>query len=403
MTSPSHSFQSPKLCGNNVRLASWVLLFFLCVHIPVAASNIDTIGATPLWLIIAHCGCIILLLTNVNHTVEQSRRLLIWVFLSYLVSATIAWRVNVHIQAHLLLGVVATAYLFGNKEHLSRYGYCAMIVVSYLTLELLWLWPLSHWQAQMAFANHCSIAFCALTLSVVLHKSACREWSQVSRNLTASQKTLSHYWPLSDHSTHRHWHRGTIQPQQQAAVLFADIVNFTAWSRTLSHKQIVELLHKLYCHFDKAIAKHACYKLKTNGDEYMASTTILPTNNTPTNVEAQTAALCKAATDMLASLSQLENHYNVPLKIRIGIATGPVTAGIVGYSRPMLDIWGDTVNLASRLERHAKPNRIMVCDTTANIVRSTFKIDTLGTTDVKGLGTLRLHQLGDCIPCPAHA
>jgi class 3 adenylate cyclase/CheY-like chemotaxis protein len=166
------------------------------------------------------------------------------------------------------------------------------------------------------------------------------------------------------------------------SVLFADLVGFTAHSARIKPAAIVDYLNRLFSEFDELARELGVEKIKTIGDAYMAVAGLPDPNPDPF------AAIAKMALGMLDRLDRVNRHFGWPLRIRIGIHSGPVVAGVIGAHRFIYDVWGDTVNVASRLEAYSLPNRIHVSQDIARHLAAPFSLEARGSVDVKGKGKL---------------
>jgi adenylate cyclase len=166
------------------------------------------------------------------------------------------------------------------------------------------------------------------------------------------------------------------------SVLFADLVGFTEHSARVTPAAMVEYLNRLFSEFDALARELGVEKIKTIGDAYMAVAGVPDPNPDPF------AAIANMALGMIDRLSRVNGHFGWSLQIRIGIHSGPVVAGIIGTHRFVYDVWGDTVNVASRLEAYSLPNRIHVSQDTAQHLVGLFALEPRGSIDVKGKGKL---------------
>jgi adenylate cyclase len=166
------------------------------------------------------------------------------------------------------------------------------------------------------------------------------------------------------------------------SVLFADLVGFTEHSARIKPAAIVDYLNRLFSEFDELARELGVEKIKTIGDAYMAVAGLPDPNPHPF------AAIAKMALGMIDRLDRVNRHFGWPLQIRIGIHSGPVVAGIIGAHRFIYDVWGDTVNVASRLEAYSLPNRIHVSQDIARHLAPPFSLEPRGSVDVKGKGKL---------------
>jgi adenylate cyclase len=165
-----------------------------------------------------------------------------------------------------------------------------------------------------------------------------------------------------------------------ASVLFADVVGFTSLSARLESRQVVSMLNELFSRFDRIVARHGLEKIKTIGDCYMAAGGIL--RAAPEHLP-QTA---EAALQMLDESTRLRAPDGSELTLRIGIHVGPVCAGVIGETKFIFDVWGDTVNMASRMESHGTPGRIQVTEAVRVALQDKYDFTGPRTVDVKGKG-----------------
>jgi adenylate cyclase len=178
----------------------------------------------------------------------------------------------------------------------------------------------------------------------------------------------------------------------EVTVLFADIVNFTEFSGNLSPAELVELLNQIFSTFDQLAVKHGLEKIKTIGDAYLV------VGGLPVLRPDHAEAIAEMALDMQAAIAQFcipgtESGDRRPLTMRIGINTGPVGAGVIGIQKFTYDIWGDTVNIASRMESLGVPGKIQVTTSTYERLRDRYQFEERGWVDVKGKGEMMTYFL----------
>ena len=163
-------------------------------------------------------------------------------------------------------------------------------------------------------------------------------------------------------------------------VLFSDFVGFTRLSRTYPPDRVVATLNRIFSEFDALAIRLGVEKIKTIGDGYLAVSGIpIPTDN-----HAETCA--EMAIGMLEILRRLNPSFDEPLEMRLGLASGPVIAGIIGSHMFAFDIWGDTVNMAARHESYSEPNRIHVALETAALLEPAFRLESRGILNIRGRG-----------------
>ena len=170
---------------------------------------------------------------------------------------------------------------------------------------------------------------------------------------------------------------------EDASVLFADLVGFTTLVSKLSASDTVSMLNDIFSAFDHAAGRYELEKIKTIGDAYMIA------GGVPVASEDHLRKMILMAQEMLSLLELHNENYGHELSLRIGIASGPVTAGVIGARKFSYDIWGDTVNIASRMESTGVPGRIQVTAEVAEAVKEHFNFVERGLIDVKGKGKMR--------------
>ena len=176
---------------------------------------------------------------------------------------------------------------------------------------------------------------------------------------------------------------------ESAAILFADIVGFTQLSERLKATELVGLLNDIFSKFDELTDRHQLEKIKTIGDAYMVAGG-LPT---PREDFDPAAAIADLALDMRKSVACFRQEKNYPLDIRIGMHAGPAIAGVIGTKKFIYDIWGDSVNTASRMESHSLPDRIQTTEATYQLLKDRYLFEERGTIEIKGKGKMKTYFL----------
>ena len=166
----------------------------------------------------------------------------------------------------------------------------------------------------------------------------------------------------------------------EVTVMFADIVGFTELSSRISATAVVEVLNDIFSAFDHLADRHGLEKIKTIGDAYMV------VGGLPTPREDHAEAIANMAIDMLQEIRILSLEHSEPFSIRIGICSGPVVAGVIGLKKFIYDLWGDTVNIASRMESHGITGCIQVTAETYELLKDKYTFEKRGAIQVKGKG-----------------
>ncbi len=170
-------------------------------------------------------------------------------------------------------------------------------------------------------------------------------------------------------------------------ILFADIVGFTKLSSEISATELVKLLNYIFSAFDQLTERYELEKIKTIGDAYMAA------GGLPITRLDHAEAIADMALDMQQVITELNRQANSRLDIRIGIHSGPVVAGVIGLKKFVYDLWGDTVNTASRMESHGLAGKIQVSQQTYRLVKSRFILTPRGKMEIKGKGNMTTYLL----------
>jgi class 3 adenylate cyclase len=168
----------------------------------------------------------------------------------------------------------------------------------------------------------------------------------------------------------------------RVSVLFADIVGFTKMSERISPVELVDRLNRIFSSFDDLADKLKLEKIKTIGDAYMVAAGL------HSHEYDHAQMIAEMALGMQRRASRFGVEFGEPLSIRIGIHTGPVVAGVIGKRKFIYDIWGDTVNTASRMESHGEPGRIHVTDDTRSLLKDGYELTPRGELNIKGKGSM---------------
>jgi adenylate cyclase len=168
----------------------------------------------------------------------------------------------------------------------------------------------------------------------------------------------------------------------EATILFCDLVGFTTLSHELTADRTIDFLSRIFSAFDVLAAERGVEKIKTIGDAYMVAAGI------PEAQADHADRIAALAPGMLRAVSAIAETTGLKLQARIGIHTGPITAGVIGTHKFVYDVWGDTVNTASRMESHSLPGRIQISAATRAALGERFKCERRGIIKVKGKGMM---------------
>lgn len=173
----------------------------------------------------------------------------------------------------------------------------------------------------------------------------------------------------------------------EATILFADLIDFTTISAQMPPSHLISFLNQIFSAFDQLAEKYGVEKIKTIGDAYMV------VGGVPEKTDKHASAIALLALEMVKTLRQLSQTLDLNLNMRIGINTGPVVAGVIGNTKFSYDLWGDAVNVASRMEHHAGENKILVSQYTFERLKDQFVFGNMMVLSVKGKGEVRAYEL----------
>lgn len=273
---------------------------------------------------------------------------------------------------HLISQLSTFAVYFGIRRMLGLQLVGLQPTPAYFFLTLFWL---------------CSIC----NLSVYLYERLTRTAFQILQKLDAeqerSERLLLNILPQTIAERLKHSPQIIADSFPAVTVLFADLVGFTQFAEQMPPPEVVEMLNQIFSMFDQLAEQHGLEKIKTIGDAYMVVAGL------PEPRDDHADAIAQMALDMQQSLTQFNQRTGQALSIRIGIHTGPVVAGVIGLKKFVYDLWGDTVNTASRMESHGVPDCIQVTEATYECLKDHYQFKQRGLIPVKGKGKMMTYLL----------
>ena len=173
----------------------------------------------------------------------------------------------------------------------------------------------------------------------------------------------------------------------EVTILFADIVGFTPRASQFPPRDVVKFLNRVFSRFDRLAEKYRLEKVKTIGDAYMVA------GGMPDPRVGHAADVANMALEILEVTSGLSAELKDELTVRVGIHTGPAVAGVIGTRKLFYDVWGDTVNTASRMESHGTAGKIQVTEDAKRVLGDAFQFESRGAVEIKGKGAMELYYL----------
>ena len=213
----------------------------------------------------------------------------------------------------------------------------------------------------------------------------------VEREREKSERLLLNILPSAIAGRLKGGEKSIANGHEIVSVMFADLCGFTALSRKTTPADLVSMLNGIFTAFDLIVEKHGVEKIKTIGDCYML------VGGIPLHRGDHAAAVAECALEMLDALAALNRETGTELQMRVGIHTGPVVAGVIGKIKFTYDLWGDTVNVASRMESSGQPGRVHISEQTEAQLRGRFPLEDRGFVECKGLGPVKTFFLNSPI------
>jgi adenylate cyclase len=374
-----------------LNIAAWLAVL---VSVSFVAMQL-AIGAW-LWQIVAVnvAGAVIFAIVPMLHRFGELVAPLTFIGAAYATVFASVWDVGTGSGAHFffLVGACLVVLVLG-IEHivlascLSAIGAGLIIATEFLVPRNTGLQPA--WAQSLGFVitTLSAIGVVVVTVWFALRDTA-RAEAVMESEYDRSEALLVNMLPPSIAERLKDPDRGVIADKyDDASVLFADIAGFTERASSTAPADLLRFLDRLYSSFDALVDKHGLEKIKVSGDSYMVVSGV--PRPRPDHVEA----LADFALDMADAAAALKDPHGKSVPIRIGMANGPVVAGVVGSRRFFYDVWGDAVNVASRMETTDSVGRIQVPETVYERLKDRYVLQARGSIDVKGKGVMRTWYL----------
>lgn len=240
-------------------------------------------------------------------------------------------------------------------------------------------------ESTFAIFNKLSFIFILLLIAEGFNRTVLRYEDKLSKEINYANSLLLNILPRSVVKKVGRQSGAIAQGYDSVSVLFADIVGFTSFAEKISPDRLVELLDKLFTRFDLLVEEYHCEKIKTIGDAYMVSAGV------PVKRKDHAECCVKFAKAMLDEVVQFNEEEKTNLSIRIGIHSGPIVAGVIGEKKFSYDLWGDTVNTASRMESSGLPGEIQISPSTKELLGNNIYLKERGEISIKGKGAVKTY------------
>lgn len=381
---------------NPIRLTNIIALVcfaMLMLQLPFHYFYWQEGGKVEILIILCHIGAIILVpILSAYHQITSARSCLIITFCSFILSSTIYLGNNSNMHQLLILGIFILPFTFPeNKKHIS--------IASTLTFSLLFiLWDTqwlnlqttgidNNYQSQLAQLNSFLLIFLSLFSSYLILRNTQVSWQKLAQEQKRSESLLLNILPYPVANKLKQDNQPVADRFENATILFADIQGFSELSQTLEPETLLNLLNDVFSAFDKICKIYSLEKIKTIGDEYMAVCGV------PTEVKNHARLTCLCALEMRKVFNEICLLHGIHAGLRIGVNSGSVVAGVIGKDKFCYDLWGEAVNLASRMESHGVNDKVQVSHNTYQLVADDFHFESRDTIDIKGMGQIPCYLL----------
>jgi adenylate cyclase len=295
---------------------------------------------------------------------------------------------------YFLLVIVAFAFMMNFRPMAIPIGMFLVSLFSFLGYYYYvqtWLDPhvfLGHTTQEVFLMANVTTAFVILAIMSYVYSEAARKAeAALDIEKQKSERLLLNILPVSIAERLKEDSSVIADHFDSTTVLFSDIVGFTAMSEKITPKELVAYLNRMFSAFDDLAEKYGLEKIKTIGDAYMVA------GGFPETRDCHARDVCSMALEMLEVVKQCNDATQQPVDIRIGIHTGPAVAGVIGIKKFAYDVWGDTVNTASRMESSGQPGRIQLTEQAAAKLNGEFILEERGMVDIKGKCSMKTFWL----------
>lgn len=361
---------------------SLIMLLTLLLQLP-ASVGYWTQGGSGKALLIGVFACLTMLTPLFNHW-QRHKLAVYWLSLIYFVyisASTLYLGNQSHVQIFLLLGILLLPTLFSRQTKLEIYLFQTTYALAFIVLNSIETQGVSaDYQHFLRPANWVFLVASFAVCAYFIQRNLEIDRKRLDEERARSDELLSNILPDSIAERMRA-HQDTIADfYAEITVIFADIEGFTHLSRQLTELGLVRLLNELYSEMDQLFLSYGLEKIKTNGDGIMIVC------GAPLALADHAWRACEVALRMQQLFSDFAQRHHLSNRLRIGIHTGSAVGGVVGLHKFSYDVWGDTVNLASRMESYGEAGKIQVSLATYQLVREHFIFEPRGDIDIRGIG-----------------
>lgn len=289
--------------------------------------------------------------------------------------------------------ILAQFFIFPARQRswMNFTGFAALLELAALHIYLPEMGRNLNWTQQdmLSISRANLLGAGVLTLGLAAYISRIYEVAETYLHLerSKSEKLLLNILPASIVDKLRESPDTIAERFEECTILFSDIVGFTEMSHSMSPVDVVDLLNRIFSEFDDLAEKHGLEKIKTIGDAYMV------VGGLPEPDQKHAESVARFALDMLEVVRRYREVEELPLEIRIGMASGDAVAGVIGKKKFVYDLWGKSVNTASRMESSGVPGKVQVTESTYSLLKGKFQFEERGFVELKGMGRVASYLL----------
>lgn len=371
-----------------VNTISIMILAMLIVQFPVIVYFWHWSGPIILTSLVLHSLLFITIpYLNAQKHFLSARAVLMFGYISYISISSLVWQIPSNFHYFLIVALFVSPFIYYPWEtHLIAVN-CVVYFVCFLGLDVL-ATPAeevsSISNSTLLSLNAIFLFTAALLSSLLVRNNSMFSQTKSNLGLNNANSLLAKVLPknlikqLSENKTSN----SLAVTTHVSTVIFADIQGYTQLCQSISDSKLVAILDNLYCDLDNITQQYQLEKIKTNGDQYMAVSRQFESD------KLHAIAGCQCAFAMHRVFEQFCQKHELNVGLRIGLATGSVSSGVMGIDKLSYDVWGSTVNLAARLESSGKNGAVQVCKNTFELANENFIFQERNENQLKGIGTL---------------
>lgn len=346
-------------------------------------------------LILLHAG-LLSLVPKLNQVQQfcAARLFLILVYSSYIVLSSANYHFETPIHYFFLVALFAVPFLHFDLKPKEIIMMMMWFLMAFLVWETFFVQQYNHTNQNLntviiAQSDKLSFAITCFLVSYFIYAALKASWKRIRKEQFKTETLLLNILPKQVAHRLEQQEKPIADHFDNVTILFADIEGFSQLTGHLPPKQIVSLLNQLFSRFDRLCRKFHLEKIKTIGDQYMAVSGLPAADN------RHALNTCQCAIRMQEEFILWTREHGLHNGLRIGINSGPVVAGVIGIHKFSYDLWGEAVNLASRMESQGAAGKIQVSEATYDLVKGKLMFDYQATIEVKGMGQQNVYWLNE--------